>query len=330
MNYYLEDWTNIQTHLKYFDKDKAEEWLKNKAPVGRNSRDWSVNERMLLTLWLMTHFGYTEAQMIKDYDFRQQNNKLGNFSRAFKSPTFKKHKDMLIDTFNSKEILIDGNKFRVQTNQIGKKNKEELELVPKFQPSEDILKEKIRVQSVIDNDVSNIVDTLQQNVYSCKVDFVKGLIRGAVYIIYEKLSKKIIYIGSSKHIYRRCMEHNYDCFDETSVNYVKELYEYVRDNQLTKDDIELIPICICAPGFELHLEAAFYDDIKNKKIFHLLNDNRPIKPEYTLDFFTTIYIMNDTRGNIVIYVGTSNKFHKRRTQLRKAGVLHAIKQKLLI
>ena len=306
----LEDYTNIQTHLRYFDKGAFESWLRTDAPIGVEGRTWNTDERFGLILWLMKHFGYERVDMIRDYDFRLKNNKVRNVTTAFGSSHFKKHSVMIMETLKANSIAPTNAKFTVAMSPEEKlKLNNMLKLLPIHTPTADQNNEAKRVHEFIST-VPIIVQRMQTDLISCEVHLDDNVIMGVVYVIYMKVSLKPIYIGSTKNFKKRKQDHA-----SFITSHDKLLHTFIKSNHLKYGDtIDFMTIAKCPNGCEVFIEAAFYDMMMSSNHFEMQNGKkRPIAKQYTLsssDAYVYTFV-DESRNNLIMYCGSTYDFHNR-------------------
>ena len=307
----LEDYTNIQTHLKYFHKDAFESWLKTDAPIGvqGDRARWTVDERFGLILWLMKHFGYERVDMIKDSDFRLKNNKVRNVFTSFREP-FKKHSIMITETLHTKCIASTNVKFIVAMSPKEKLQlKNMLNSLQYHPPTTQEANDAKNVEDFIST-VPTIVQRMRTDLMSCEVKVDDNVIMGVVYVIYIKQSLKPIYVGSTKDFKHRKQDHK-----TYASSHDKQLHTFIKSNDLEYGDtIDFIAISKCPNGCEVFIEAAFYDLLTSSEHFDMQNGKkRPIAKQYTLSSSVAyVYIfVDESRDNLIMYCGSTYNFHGR-------------------
>lgn len=306
---FLEDYTNIQTHLKYFDKGAFESWLKTDAPIGVEGRTWNTDERFGLILWLMKHFGYERVDMIKDSDFRLKNNKVRNVFTSFREP-FKKHSIMIKELLIAKCIAQMNFKFIVAMSPEEKqKLNSMLNSQPSHKPTSHQANDAKRVEEFIST-VPTIVQRMQTELMSCEVHVDDNVIMGVVYVIYIKESLKPIYVGSTKDFTHRKQDH------KTYISsHDKQLHTFIKSNNLKYGEtMDFMAIARCPNGCQVFIEAAFYDLLTSSDHFDIQNGKkRPIAKQYTLSSSVAyVYLfVDESRNNLIMYCGSTYNFHCR-------------------
>ena len=154
--------------------------------------------------------------------------------------------------------------------------------------------------------ISQVPKHVQGGLQAIQID--EGQKIGVVYVIWEKATKKIIYVGSSNDFAERCKNHHSDCFNANKKIYNSKLYVFIRATYGNFDPLEISAVATCPIGFEVFLELAYFNHLK--EIITLMNDNLPTK--YTIDFIGVIYVFWNVISNRVLYVGSTGRFASRR------------------
>jgi hypothetical protein len=130
------------------------------------------------------------------------------------------------------------------------------------------------------------------------------------YVVYKiELSDGSVYIGSTCNFENRVRRHIHDCYNKTSVHYIKPLYQYIRENDiiLTKDNI--VPICIY---LEVYQNQAFRLEEFHRKLSEesgcvVLNDRKAHRTEEEIKIYKQEYSKSDSRKESLHKYNTSEK-----------------------
>ena len=287
----------MEAHLEEFRgrADEFEDWLRRRA-ARKNKEKWDDDKRWDLNLYVMIKKEYSSVTEIRKRDYIIEG--IGSFVSAFHD--YKSHTVMNKALLEKNSVQID-EEFRLSQKEITKINKDLIESAPIFEMSSGILQqyEQVKLQ------ISQVPKHVQGGLQAIQID--EGQKIGVVYVIWEKATKKIIYVGSSNDFAERCKNHHSDCFNANKKIYNSKLYVFIRATYGNFDPLEISAVATCPIGFEVFLELAYFNHLKT--IVTLMNDNLPTK--YTIDWIGVIYVFLNVVTNQVLYVGSTGRFPRR-------------------
>lgn len=285
----------MEAHLQEFRGriDEFEGWLRRR-PKSKKSEKWDDDKRWDFDLYIMIKKEYKSITEIRKRDYIIEG--IGDFTNVFFEYNHS-HTAMNKALMEKKNVKID-EEFRLSVKEIAKINKELVESAPLCKVSTEILQqyEQVKVQ------ISQIPAHVQCGLQAIQIDQREKI--GVVYVIWEQLSRKIIYVGSSNDFSERRKNHPSDCFNPNKKIYNSKLYLHIRGTYKTFDALEIVPIAVCPIGFEVFLELAYFNHLKT--IVTLMNDKLPTK--YPIDLIGVIYVFLNLITNQVLYVGSTGRF----------------------
>lgn len=296
---------DLQTLLDNFDINAFKKW--NEDTKGKSTK-WNYKTRLNAILYIMKEKKYENAYQIKQKDVRTLGVESCCSNKSFYKGILK---NMIMDVFTHYRIQFDEGKFPKCNKDIRKESDKLLENTPKFTKYD---KTPVNVVKEIINDSIQILTSRK------KVDVNLNAIIGVVYVMIVVSTNKILYVGSTHNFKKREQVHETSLLKQKKLAKKKrnKLYDYIITNHKNGfDEIEIRPICVCKAGFEIFIEAAFYDILKKELGNKLLNDRRPIDSIYTIDSWTTIYKIVQKPESNVIYVGSSNDLLERKTEHKR-------------
>ena len=295
-----------------FDLDAFEGWLQKKKT---GWIQWDQASRLRMVVYVMKTREYDTVYDIQNYDFK--NTKIGDFNKAYYDKRFVakdglgKHQNMIISALEDAGIACDRAKFMIGSagarRMLVKEYGAALERCPVYEVSNELVEKKNRfveqlktVPEIVGNIAELVVPT--ESVGKC----------GCVYVMTERATGRILYVGSTDDILTRVKGHK-RAFDnpEYGCKHSTKLYNTLRSNYADFDAVDMRVITMCETGFEKLLESAIYKGLL-KTGYDLLNSYKPTK--YNVDHLSFIYQFIDTLSNTIMYVGSTNNFYKRVTK----------------
>lgn len=162
-----------------------------------------------------------------------------------------------------------------------------------------------------------IIEEFIKNPLEHHLDFIidKGV--SVVYGVVINKSEKLIYIGSTNDFTYRVSSHRaatpiYPIYDNND-DYICQFHNYIKENKLRIGvDVTIVPICRIPTGFEVFVEAEFFDVCKSLQEqnanIDLLNYHRPVDKKYNIDSKAIIYKWIDlsrAKPTEPLYVGST-------------------------
>lgn len=296
INYFHEEIPDsLKECVENFDIEEFEDW--NEKTKGKHDK-WKQRPISDSLVYLLKKF-----KLKSIYQLSKQHWDL--IRGAWMRPVFKSNpRIMAVEALRELNVHIELCKFPMSVHEQFQMRKQVMKKVPMFAPTTSQLHDKSCMLMLM-NCIQDVVNDLAIDLMRCQL--IVNMICG-VYVVYIKSSLQIIYLGSTHDLVERKLSHKYEFEnDRSDGGKCKELYQFMKDNSLTFDDVEFMPIMETIEGFEILFEAEFYDKMKPNDAFSLTNSQRPIDEMYNIDSMTTIYRIDDfKRDKVQLYVGSSN------------------------
>tara|TARA_Y100000389_G_scaffold19370_1_gene16787 strand:+ start:941 stop:2698 length:1758 start_codon:yes stop_codon:yes gene_type:complete len=302
------DRTTIDIRLKIFKQyelEHYEEWFEN-----TNIKIWTDDLRLKSMLYIMYTKKYIDVHEIENKDYVKM-----KVVSAFQK-TYKTCRNMIEKICEKYNIDMGNGEYKLSKHEIHEQRAKEIDFenAPIYEMNALQVEELNNIKKYIST-IPTIVEKLKTDMKSCQLTFSDDSLQllGVVYVIYKKSSCEILYVGSTKTFKNRKNQHISGFQNNNSNTNDNKLFKYLKDNNLTFSDLEFMIVATSNAeyDFEIFIETAFYDNMKNKHGFNLQNGCRPLKQRYTLDSDSYIYNMINTTTDMLIYVGQTMNIFKR-------------------
>lgn len=292
---------------------------------------WTPDNRYEAILYLLKINGLESASQLTVNHFARS-----RFDRAYsqkKNPEFHSHSDMIIKTLAHRGIALDPARFKPTMKALKQERDGVLSSVPLYTPPDETgaLRRNIcDVEAMLPEAPGVVADLITSLGGGCdhaslgllspgvtvRSDVFNADHTGVVYVAVVVSPARVIYVGSSTHLWERVKTHKTGGNNGDD----REIYKYLVDNNLViGEGVVIVPIWTGQVGFETLMEAACYDALKvvqddggDEPLVNLQNRCRPLKVGVGISTLSFIYEMRENER--LLYIGSTNNFYERRVR----------------